>query len=56
MDAEQAFRALVRDVKAYDDELDDSENEGRNAQPPTGDDYNELFEMVMEHARKAGLL
>lgn len=42
-----AIRAAVR---AYDDRLDDKAHDGANAQPPNGDDYNELFGLVMNGA------
>jgi hypothetical protein len=41
-----ALEALAREVKAYDDTLDDAANGGRNARPPDGDDYNALLEII----------
>lgn len=39
---------FIRDaVRAYDDKLDDKANDGANARPPTGDDYNEITYLVL---------
>lgn len=40
----QAIRVAV---KAYDDKMCDTANDGMNALPPDGDDYNEIFAIIM---------
>jgi hypothetical protein len=34
-------------AKVYDDRMNDTLNDGANAEPPDGDDYNELYQIVM---------
>jgi hypothetical protein len=51
--AHSPLEALALAALEYDERLNDSKNDGRDAQPPTGDDYNELFDLVMKFASDA---
>lgn len=51
--AVKALRELVRAVEAYDAEMDDKANGGRDAVPPEGDDYNEIVGLVRLAKRQA---
>jgi len=40
------LKALVRRMVERDERLNDTFNDGRNARPPDGDDYNDLYNDV----------
>lgn len=45
-DRVDALSVLVRKATTYDDELDDKANDGAQARPPDGDDYNALLDLI----------
>lgn len=45
-DAIDELARIRREVKAYDDDMGDKKNDGANARPPDGDDYNELLSIM----------
>lgn len=47
LDPLAALEAIVDKINTYDDKMGDAANDGRSAQPPDGDDYNELYSIVM---------
>ena len=43
-----SLERLKRDVARYDlEEIDEPDGDANKARPPDGDDYNELYQMVM---------
>lgn len=46
IDAVVTLETIRREAKALNDKIDDSANGGERAQPPDGDDYNELYEII----------
>jgi hypothetical protein len=55
--ARRALRDLVRNVRAYDNNLNDprGDDSGEDARSPDGDDYNELYGYVKLAAEQAGI-
>lgn len=47
---------LKQEIMAIDAEMDDRANDGKNAVPPTGDDYNELFTEVTRALIELGIM
>ena len=45
-DALDELDRIRREVKAYDDDMGDKKNDGADARPPDGDDYNELISIL----------
>jgi hypothetical protein len=42
------LRAVLEEAKAYDDAMCDVANGGAHSRPPTGDDYNHLFGLLLD--------
>lgn len=45
-----SLASIRAEIRAFDDALDDKANDGINARPPNGDDYNTIYQMVMHDA------